>query len=278
VARNQTRINLALDALTQGLGVFVEEQLQASYGEEWLDAARSSFRNDRTNSLIQKTRPVAWDSQALLTVMWDQWNVAFRQRMGLLERSYVSELREYRNRWAHQTVFSHDDSYRMVDTSARLLAAIDPDMELVADLERIKLDILRDKMSEEIDAARRQAARSQSQIIDLLLYGLCAVAIVVTTFLGLVPRNPPLGYLLIAFVTFAFTYLGYKRAKPAQLIYGVHECPKCQKIIYSEVCPYCEAPPSSSSIVKGSSGLRLQEAHDVSKSALAREVLPTSLG
>ena len=52
----------------------------------------------------------------LLRVMWDQWNPVFRDTLGFAERSLVSELREVRNKWAHQETFSTDDAYRALDS------------------------------------------------------------------------------------------------------------------------------------------------------------------
>ena len=44
--------------------------------------------------------------------MWNQWNIVFRKTLGQAERTFVSELRDVRNRWAHQNPFSTDDAYR----------------------------------------------------------------------------------------------------------------------------------------------------------------------
>ena len=41
-----------------------------------------------------------------------------------MERNYVRELIDARNRWAHQEPFSSDDAYRALDSAERLLQAI----------------------------------------------------------------------------------------------------------------------------------------------------------
>ena len=38
--------------------------------------------------------------------MWESWNDVFRKTLGPAERSLVSELRDVRNKWAHQEPFS----------------------------------------------------------------------------------------------------------------------------------------------------------------------------
>ena len=54
--------------------------------------------------------------------MWESWNDVFRLTLGPAERSLVSELRDHRNRWAHQEAFSSDDAYRALDSAGRLLS------------------------------------------------------------------------------------------------------------------------------------------------------------
>lgn len=56
--------------------------------------------------------------------MWDCWQLVFRKTLGHAERSLASELRSYRNKWAHQEAFSGDDTYRALDSEGRLLTAI----------------------------------------------------------------------------------------------------------------------------------------------------------
>ena len=70
--------------------------------------------------------------------MWNQWNVVFRKTLGQAERTLVSELRDVRNRWAHQKPFSSDDAYRALDSAGRLLTAVSaPQAE---ELEKIKME------------------------------------------------------------------------------------------------------------------------------------------
>ena len=115
------QVTEALDDLVGGLAPFVESELRAVYGDRWRGAVAGSFRHDRN---FDPANNVAWDAHSLLTVMWDQWNSVFRKRLGHLERSMVSELREFRNRWTHQNDFDFDDAWRVLDSTARLLRAV----------------------------------------------------------------------------------------------------------------------------------------------------------
>ncbi len=247
----QQRIGIALETLTSGLFPFFERELREVYGEGWEDAARASFRGQSSIA----TQSGKWDAYAVLSVMWDQWNAVFRHRLGMAERSLVSELREYRNRWAHQDLFSDDDSYRVLDSAQRLLNAIGAKEHAML-IEERKIDVLRNilgrRVNDEIAAARFNRAR----IVDVVLYSICCLAISVTMFMlfGSARFVPTL--IMIGFTVFVFAFLIYKRVTSDTPVYGVHECPKCSKIIYSEVCPYCDPPHRSSSIIKNSSSLR----------------------
>ncbi|NMC03046.1 MAG: ATP-binding protein, partial [Chloroflexi bacterium] len=88
--------------------------------------------------------------------MWEQWNEVFKKTLGFSERSLVSELREVRNRWAHQEPFTTDDAYRALDSASRLLTAISAPQ--AADLEKMKLELLRLRFDEQVRGERRKSA------------------------------------------------------------------------------------------------------------------------
>ncbi len=106
---NNERVGKALDLLKAGAAPYVERELVARYQGDALAAAQSFVPNDRLNTgkAIKD-----WDSAAILALMWNSWNDVFARTLGHAERSYVSELRGTRTRWAHQEVFSGDDTYR----------------------------------------------------------------------------------------------------------------------------------------------------------------------
>jgi len=121
---NHGRVGDALELLNRGLRPFVERELQAMHGDQWQEMVAQTLREDRGAVKATKKDEISWDTHSLLTVMWDQWNAVFRNTLGHTERSLVSELRDVRNRWAHQTPFSSDDAYRALDSIGRLLTAI----------------------------------------------------------------------------------------------------------------------------------------------------------
>jgi len=52
---------------------------------------------------------------------WDAWNDVFARTLGRAERSLVQELRDVRNRWAHQEAFGGDYAYRALDSVHRIM-------------------------------------------------------------------------------------------------------------------------------------------------------------
>lgn len=117
---NHERVGRALEILNKGLKPFIEREMQAKYGDRWQQEALKSLRDQHPPGADD----THLDSQLLLLIIWDQWNTVFREVLGHAERSLVSELRETRNRWAHQKVFSTDDVYRALDSIQRLLTPI----------------------------------------------------------------------------------------------------------------------------------------------------------
>jgi len=118
---NRERVGKALELLQAGLGPFVEREFKRTYPARGVAEAHGFLREDRLNA---KLAMAEWDVAVLLRVMWDAWHEVFGKALGRAERSLVSELRDVRNRWAHQHPFSNDDADRALDSAARLLTAI----------------------------------------------------------------------------------------------------------------------------------------------------------
>ena len=68
--------------------------------------------------------------------MWDQWNEVFRKTLGFAERSLVSELRDVRNRWAHNEAFTSNE-LKIVRNLSNMAAA---DLENVELFYRVRTD------------------------------------------------------------------------------------------------------------------------------------------
>src|ERR1051326_4376089 len=142
---NHERIGKALELLNDGLRPYLEREMRGIYGDRWVDEAQSGLREDRIPAK-GKTKQPNWDTQALLAVMWERWNDVFGKTLGRAERSIVSELRETRNKWAHQETCSTDDAYRALDSIQRLQTAIAA--EQAEDVDKQKQELLRTRFEE----------------------------------------------------------------------------------------------------------------------------------
>jgi predicted AAA+ superfamily ATPase len=164
---NHERVGKALDLLKDGLAPFVEREMKAQHAQMWLDQVRSSVADTQTHLFTGNGQP-QWDSASLLAVMWNQWNVVFRKTLGQAERTLVSELRDVRNKWAHQKPFSTDDAYRALDSAGRLLSAVSaPQAE---EVEKLKMELLRVRFDEQVRTEKRKSAGTaiESQVTGTL--------------------------------------------------------------------------------------------------------------
>ena len=136
---NRDRVQRALDAVREGLAPFAERSLRSRLGRDWavrLDANWPFALSRGPDGTVQ------WDSQAVLRAMSDNWQSVFRETLGHAERSWVSELREVRNAFAHEKPFSSEDTYRALDTAQRLLASVGASSQAAA-ADSIRQELLR---------------------------------------------------------------------------------------------------------------------------------------
>jgi hypothetical protein len=149
---NSERVGKALDVLKDGLRPYVERELKATYKDRWLETAKPSFPDWQQPG--KDGKGLNWDTQALLQVMCELWNDCFKKILGPSERSLAFELRDVRNKWAHQKAFSTDDAYRAIDSISRLLGAVSA--EQVEAVEQMKAEILRVKFEEQLRTQKRK--------------------------------------------------------------------------------------------------------------------------
>ena len=150
---NHERVGKALELLKQGLGPYVEREFKSTYKDRAAAEANRFIGDDRPNA----KKPIAdWDAAALLKLMWESWNDVFRLTLGHTERSLVSELRDHRNKWAHQESFSSDDAYRALDSAGRLLTAVSAPQ--ADEIEKMKMELLRLRFDEQVRSEKRKTA------------------------------------------------------------------------------------------------------------------------
>lgn len=152
---NYERVGKGMELLKDGLVPFVERELKAEHAQAWFDQVKASVGPSQ-ESIFRDGKALPWDAASLLVVMWNQWNQVFRKTLGQAERTLVSELRDVRNRWAHQQTFSGDDAYRALDSAGRLLAAVSAPQ--ADDIEKMKMELLRVRFDEQVRGEKRKSS------------------------------------------------------------------------------------------------------------------------
>jgi len=162
---NHERIDRGLALLRTGLQPFVERELKAFYGNIWWSDGIEKALSGKIGiealsglaaSLSEEERFARLDIQPLLVVMWSNWPQIFQSKLGHAGRSYVSELREIRNKWAHQQAFTIEDTYRALDTMQRLLEMISaPEAKAVQASAR---EMMRQRFEEETKRELKKSA------------------------------------------------------------------------------------------------------------------------
>ena len=153
-ATNHERVGRAMELLRAGLAPFVEREVieRVKARTVRMDTIRR-FAEDPALA----DRPMAdWDASGLLRLMWETWNDVFRHTLGFTERSLVSELRTWRNKWAHQERFSSDDADRALDSAERLLTAVSAPQ--AGEVAKVKMELRRLVFDEQVRGERRRAA------------------------------------------------------------------------------------------------------------------------
>ena len=247
-------VSLGLKNLATGLRPYVAARVRAVLRDESLAAE------------IQ-----TWDAQALMIFMWDRWNDLFRHELSFVERSLISELRDFRNRWAHQNQLTERDVYRVLDDIERLLSAIhSPDIAAIADLRRESLGRLW--------SAERGTDEKHQRVQIIWPYILCGASAFTLSVAIVTFGRAPWSWMLSLLVFLAMMRVAWHQAnRERRQGHGPHECSRCGRIVYSVDCPYCQPKPlpnapddlkSITSLLTGSwTGIRLPEAPAKSESA-----------
>ncbi|HXG58247.1 MAG TPA: Swt1 family HEPN domain-containing protein [Thermoanaerobaculia bacterium] len=148
---NRQRVEQALELLNRGLLPYVEREMKSVYGAAKWEKQAIAALGDKP--LLKSG---TWDTSALLSVMISEWHNVFKRSLGSTERSIAGEMREVRNKWAHQEVFTTDDTYRVFDNVHRLLLSVGA--KEAVELERHKQELLRIRFEEQAKKETVKAA------------------------------------------------------------------------------------------------------------------------
>lgn len=144
---NRDRIGTMFEAVAPAVDDFISSAIGAgtAAGANWADLVRT--RDEQKGITGKSYEPL--DPQVQLRMLTENiphqvkpgWR-PFDGSLTQVQRSYASELREVRNRWAHNGTFTDDDAYRALDTAERLLKGIGQGAA-AAEVARIRLNLRR---------------------------------------------------------------------------------------------------------------------------------------
>ena len=162
---NQERVGKALDLLRDGLAPFVHREIHAAVEQRLVNM--ETIRRFAEDPMLAKKSVEHWDASGLLKLMWETWNEVFRKTLSFAERSLVSEIRGYRNSWAHQNAFSSDDADRALDSIQRLLTAVSASQ--ADEVGKMKMELRRLIFEEQSRSERRKTTSNiESQVTGAL--------------------------------------------------------------------------------------------------------------
>jgi predicted AAA+ superfamily ATPase len=149
--KNNDHIGSGLELLRKALNPYIKRQLRAVYKDNWWSQGAEphvgrmpELKTKLAKAKDDDARFEVLDISALLTILNNVWSEAFQSDLGHGGRSYVNELRDIRNKWAHQDAFALEDTHRAFDTMTRLL-------EMVAAPERVETAEMARKIMAEIN-------------------------------------------------------------------------------------------------------------------------------
>lgn len=119
---NRDRVGKGFELLADGLIKFVDENMSKVFDKADQDWVTTIENRDEQKNGHRKTYEKS-DPAFQLRILTEEWRI-FGKYLNRAQQSLASELREVRNKWAHNEKFSADDTYRVLDTIERLLSAV----------------------------------------------------------------------------------------------------------------------------------------------------------
>ncbi len=166
---NHERVGRALNLLCQGLYPYVKQEIQAVYSNNWEKEAKSCLPKNKPLKQKSVDSILSEDVATLLLVMSKQWDKVFTKNLNSTENGLVVELIQVRNNWAHRPLFfSTAETYRALDSIARLLKAVSASEADIKEVEKQQQEVLRLLSQEQIRQENRHVSAEEVRIRERL--------------------------------------------------------------------------------------------------------------
>lgn len=131
---NHQRVTEGFQILTTVLAPYVARELRAQFGDEWwsrgvLGVLHEKQRRDLPAAGADESLIAKLDAARCLRLMDVRWHDLFRRKLSDKHRTWIKELIETRNEWAHvgPEGMADEDAWRALDTMTRLVKQIAAD-------------------------------------------------------------------------------------------------------------------------------------------------------
>jgi len=175
-AQRRVQIDYLLAQFRRGFEPFVILVFKSTHADAWFDILRST-PEIRTPL---DPRAIQLDATALVRIILVHWDSTFARVLDKRDRALFYELRQIRNRWAHQVPITVDDVDRMADTVLRLLTSIRADN--ISEVEQYRDGLRRARYLAPIPLWRRTLSW-------LIIGSVCAITVVVAWWWWWMPRT-----------------------------------------------------------------------------------------
>ncbi len=138
------RVAKGMEQVRGALIPFVEREMRAKLGDKGFEQAIASLEVKRAKD----GSGLHWDNPALFRCFFDFWQDVFKAQLSQTEKNYIGELRDIRNRWAHDEPFGNREADRALDTMALLLSAIGA-REAADAVDHLKVELNREVLAEQ---------------------------------------------------------------------------------------------------------------------------------
>ena len=149
---NHEKIGKMLQHLRDGLGPWVEQKMSERYLGDAMLQALQLVTNDK---ILAGKNICDWDLTGLFGLLLGGYQQVFSTFLGQSDRSLIFELKDYRNKWAHQHAFSSNDLYRALDTAERILLSCCAGAP-AEEVGRMKSEVLRLTFDEQVRSQKRK--------------------------------------------------------------------------------------------------------------------------
>lgn len=113
-------VDKLLHVFQQGYEPFVITAIRSIHGNRWLEV----IKNTPDLRVSTQQQPLRLDATAAVRIMLHHWDSTFSRVLTASDRNMLFEVRQMRNKWAHQGVITVDDVDRLADNVTRLLLSI----------------------------------------------------------------------------------------------------------------------------------------------------------